>query len=47
MIVDLSDFRLEKAKACGIDFTVNPEKEDLHAALLRDFGPDKADLIME
>ncbi|GAK58940.1 zinc-containing alcohol dehydrogenase [Candidatus Vecturithrix granuli] len=47
MIVDLSDFRLEKAKACGIDFIVNPEKEDLHAAILRDFGPDKADLIME
>ncbi len=44
---DLSDFRLEKAKACGIDFTVNPEKEDLNAAILRDFGPDKADLIME
>ena len=47
MIVDLSDFRLEKAKACGIDFTVNPEKEDLHAAILRDFGPDKADLMLE
>jgi L-iditol 2-dehydrogenase len=47
MNVDLSDFRLDKATACGIDFTVNPEKEDLNEALLRDFGPDKADLTLE
>ncbi len=47
MIVDLSDFRLEKAKACGIDFTVNPQQEDLNTAILRDFGPDRADLILE
>jgi L-iditol 2-dehydrogenase len=47
MSVDLSDFRLEKAKACGIDFVVNPQKEELHDAILRDFGPDKADLTME
>ena len=47
MIVDLSDFRLEKAKSCGLDFTVNPQKEDLNDAILRDFGPDKADVIME
>ncbi len=47
MNVDLSDFRLEKAQACGIDFSVNPEKDDLNEAILRDFGPDKADLILE
>lgn len=47
MIVDLSDFRLEKAKACGIDFTVNPQKEDVNTAISRDFGPDRADLILE
>jgi len=47
MITDLSDFRLEKAKACGLDFTVNPQKEDLHAAISRDFGPDRADVILE
>ncbi|MCP4403051.1 MAG: alcohol dehydrogenase catalytic domain-containing protein [bacterium] len=47
MITDLSDFRLEKAKACGIDFSVNPQKEDLDAAISRDFGPDRADVILE
>ncbi len=47
MITDLSDFRLEKAKACGIDFTINPQKEDLNAAITRDFGPDRADVILE
>lgn len=47
MITDLSDFRLEKAKACGLDFVVNTQKEDLNASISRDFGPDRADLIME
>lgn len=47
MNVDLSDFRLEIAKTCGIDFIVNPEKDELNEAILRDFGPDKADLILE
>lgn len=47
LITDLSDFRLEKAKACGIDFTVNSKNEDVNAAISRDFGPDRADLIFE
>jgi L-iditol 2-dehydrogenase len=47
MNVDLSDFRLEKTRACGIDFSVNPEKEDLNKAISRDFGPDRADLMLE
>ena len=47
MIVDLSDFRLEKAKACGIDFTLNPQNSDLNDAIVQNFGPDKADLILE
>jgi L-iditol 2-dehydrogenase len=47
MNVDLSDFRLEKAKACGIAFTVNSAKEDLNKAISRDFGPDRADLMLE
>lgn len=47
MITDLSDYKLAKAKDCGIDFAINTANEDLNDALLRDFGPDRADLILE
>jgi L-iditol 2-dehydrogenase len=47
MATDISDYKLDKAKECGIDFAVNPDKEDLGEAILRDFGPDRADLILE
>ena len=47
MITDINDYRLEKAKECGIDLVVNPKKENLGEAILRDFGPDRADLILE
>ncbi len=47
MTVDLSDFRLAKAKECGIDFTVNPAQEDVSKAILNNFGPDRADLMLE
>jgi L-iditol 2-dehydrogenase len=47
MITDISDYKLDKAKECGIDFVVNPNKEGLSEAILRDFGPDRADLILE
>jgi L-iditol 2-dehydrogenase len=47
MITDISDYKVEKAKACGIDFVVNSWEEDLTQAILRDFGPDRADLILE
>ena len=47
MITDINDYKLEKAKECGIDLAVNPKKEDLSEAILRDFGPDRADLILE
>jgi L-iditol 2-dehydrogenase len=44
---DLSDFRLGLARRCGIDITVNPQKEDLTQAIQTHFGPDKADVIFE
>ena len=44
---DLSDFRLNIAKKCGIDFIVNPAKENLNKAILKNFGPDRADIIFE
>ena len=47
MITDLQDYRLEKALECGIDFAVNPAAEDLATAIVRDLGPDRADLILE
>ena len=47
MVTDKSDFRLNIAKECNIDFTVNPDHEDLHKAILDNFGEDGADIIFE
>jgi L-iditol 2-dehydrogenase len=47
MITDVSPYKLEKARECGIPFTVNPAAENLGDALRRDFGPQRADLIVE
>jgi L-iditol 2-dehydrogenase len=47
MITDISDYKLDKATECGIDFVVNPQKQDLAQAILRDFCPSRADLILE
>ena len=47
IITDISEYKLEKARLSGLDAAINPQKEDLGAAILREFGPDKADLILE
>ena len=47
MITDLSDYRLQKAKECGIDFCVNTKDQDIGKVLLDNFGQDKADIILE
>jgi len=47
MITDLSDYRLEVAQKCGLDFMVNVKKRDLGKALRDYFGPDLADGIIE
>lgn len=47
MITDLSENRLRIARECGVDFPVNTGREELADAIRRDFGPDKADLILE
>jgi L-iditol 2-dehydrogenase len=44
---DVSDYKLEKAKACGLHFGVNTLRDDLAGAMLRVFGPDGADLVLE
>ena len=47
MITDLSDYRLQLAKECGIDFCINTKSEDLNQAIADNFGANKADLILE
>ncbi len=47
LATDISDRRLELAKAVGADYVVNTMKEDYAGALLEAFGPDKADVVYE
>ena len=47
MVTDVSDYKVDKARACGIEHAVNPRREDLGPAILCQFGPDRADLILE
>ncbi len=47
MITDVSPYKLDKARACGIDYAINTAEQDLGEALLASFGPSKADLILE
>ncbi len=47
LITDIREYKLEKARACGIDFTVNTAREGLSPALERCFGRERADLILE
>ena len=47
LVTDISDLRLEKAKECGIEHIANTKEEDFGDAMLRVFGPDKADVIYD
>lgn len=47
MITDVSDYRLELAKTCGVDFAVNTLHKDFGEAMVECLGPDKADVIYE
>ena len=47
MITDLSDYRLQIAKKCGIDFVVNVSQKNLLEVLGRSFGESRADAILE
>ena len=47
MITDLSNYRLGIAKECNIDHCVNTSEQDLSEELSNNFGPDRADLILE
>lgn len=47
MITDLSSFRLNIARECGIDYTANVARASLPEQLEKYFGPGRADLILE
>ncbi len=47
MITDISDYRLQLAKTCGADYTVNTKTKDFGEAMVEAFGPDKADAIYD
>ncbi|MBU3878060.1 alcohol dehydrogenase catalytic domain-containing protein [Faecalicatena sp. AGMB00832] len=47
LITDISDLRLKKAQECGIEYTANTKTENFGDAMLRVFGPDKADVIYD
>ena len=38
MITDVSPYKLEKARQCGLEYVVNPAQEDLDQAILNTFG---------
>lgn len=47
MITDLSDYKIEKAKACGLEMVVNTSRDDLAQAIQAYFGARKADVTFE
>ncbi len=47
IITDINDHRLEIARACGIEHTINVRREPLEDDIERIFGPQRADLIIE
>lgn len=47
MATDVSDYRLELARACGADHVYNTKTCDFGKAMVECFGPDKADVIYD
>ena len=47
MITDIIKFRLNLAEECGIDIALDVSKYDLNKEIVREFGIEKADLILE
>ncbi len=47
LITDISEYKLDKAHACGIHLAVNTSSQDLGEVIQQEFGPDKADVILE
>jgi L-iditol 2-dehydrogenase len=47
MITDVSEYRLDLARSCGIEAAVNAGAQDIMPSVKTLLGPDKADLILE
>ena len=47
MITDINPIRLALAQKCGVDFCVDTSKTGLDTAILENFGPDRADVIID
>jgi len=47
LITDIIKFRLNLAEECGIDIALDVSKYDLNKEIVREFGIEKADLILE
>jgi len=47
LVTDISEYKLQKARECGLEYVVNPQQEDLSQVILDTFGLDRADLILE
>lgn len=47
LITDFSEYRLELAKSVGVDHAVNAGEMGLGEAMVKYFGPDKADVIYD
>lgn len=47
LITDISEYKLAIARQCGLTHVLNTTQDDLGQAILKHFGPGKADLILE
>ncbi len=47
MITDIVDYKLRKARECGIDLAVHSGREEMDKVITHNFGAARADLIME
>jgi L-iditol 2-dehydrogenase len=47
LVTDISEYKVEKARRCGIPLVINSVHENLGEVILKEFGPDKADVMFE
>jgi L-iditol 2-dehydrogenase len=47
LITDISEYKLDLARACGIRCAVNTSRVNLSDEIAQELGPDKADVILE
>jgi L-iditol 2-dehydrogenase len=47
LITDINNYKLDKARACGLVHVCDPHKENLGGRIREIFGPDKMDVIFE